>query len=337
MVARFRGAALGFGLVAVATIPLGLLRDDGAAEPTPEPGPSNALDVVPGMGRTYEERGRDVVVAYAETLRREEAVAQCMAVEGFEYHPDVSFPPESVLEIAVGLGRIDRDLLTEFRSDQLEESRRGVTEVLLADDDPRRRNQIVVSALSGRTLDRYYLTLFGETADDVAEAERTGVAPAGRGEVFATGGCVGRAEQARSVWDLRTELMPIVEAEMRAQFDGPIMRKTGVEFRSCFEGAAGSTLEGEYGPGDIERAIADAKIDFDSGYASLEQCIGVWTAGMDELRDVVSNKIAETHKDAIDDATSYYESYVEELRARPFFVEYLDRHVRWVTSGVDAE
>jgi hypothetical protein len=179
---------------------LGSPRASAATEAT------SALDQHVGFGVSPVGALRDETIAYWEAYQREQLTAACMADAGFDYTPAVSFPTRDTVEIAEGLGAQDRAASLGPRGSS----------------SPATRNRDVERALSAGERDRYDQTLLGESAADVAEADRTGEVPAGRrADEFATGGCVGLSKAAiPSVWDARRQLTADLDALRRNDSGG---------------------------------------------------------------------------------------------------------------------
>ena len=164
----------------------------------------STLDRYAGFGHSPEAVLRDETIAFSEAFQREQLIAECMAEAGFDYAPAVAFPTGDTREVAEVLRVQDRPfVLPEFSS-------------------PVASNRDYERELSAAERERYNQTLLGESADDVAEADRTGNVPEGRrAEEFATGGCFGRARAAvPSVWDARRELAPELDALRRNDTGG---------------------------------------------------------------------------------------------------------------------
>ncbi|HEX6425196.1 MAG TPA: S-layer homology domain-containing protein [Acidimicrobiales bacterium] len=171
---------------------VGAALDQHLGSPRAAEAAASVLDAYAGFGISADAELRDETIAYAEAFEREEVVRECMAEAGFEYAPAVAFPAGDVAEIADSLG-----------VDPAEDASGGSP----ADSSPSDRNRAYERALPADEQERYNQTLLGESAEDVAEADRTGVVPDGRPEDFATGGCVGEARDAvPSVWDARRAL-----------------------------------------------------------------------------------------------------------------------------------
>lgn len=81
-------------------------------------------------------------------------------------------------------------------------------------------------------------THVGESAAEVAEADRTGMTPAGRGDKFATGGCFGKADSAiPSVWDTRRKLSNAYDAMRRGVANSSQFADSRRKFSRCAEQA----------------------------------------------------------------------------------------------------
>ena len=115
-----------------------------------------------------------------------------MAEAGFAYAPAVAFPTGDTMDVAEVLGVQDR----------------AGSFGLPGSSSPVVWNRDYERELSAGERERYNQTLLAESAEDVAEADRSGDVPEGRrAEEFATGGCFGRARAAvPSVWDATRSL-----------------------------------------------------------------------------------------------------------------------------------
>lgn len=145
------------------------------------------LDAYAGFGRTPEAMLRDDTIAYWEAYQRELVVAECMTGAGFDYAPAVAYPTEALERVAENLP----------------------TPAVRAGASPHEENRAYEETLSAGDRDRYHRTLHGETAADIDAAAVEGAAPDGQGADFATGGCVGQADdEIGSVWDARRAMAP---------------------------------------------------------------------------------------------------------------------------------
>lgn len=184
---------------------LGLALDEHLGQPRAETATLSVapLDEYAGFGQSAEAVQRDETIAYWEAFQREQLVTECMADAGFDYAPAVAFPTGDMLEVAENLGVSGEAL--PFTPPQLA--------------SPATWNRDYERGLSADEREQYNLALLGESAADVAEADRTGIVPEGRrAEEFATGGCVGQAAEAvPSVWDARRELGPELDALRRGE------------------------------------------------------------------------------------------------------------------------
>jgi hypothetical protein len=179
---------------------LGVALDEHLGSPRAPAGAIEALDRYPGFGQSPDAMLRDETIAYAEAFEREQLVHECMAGAGFDYVPSVAFPTPDMREVADGLG---------IRAAGLSASGPVAS--------PAASNRTYERGLPAGERERYAQTLLGESAADVAAADRTGEVPAGRSaDEFATGGCVGEAAAAvPSIWDAPRRLAAETDALRR--------------------------------------------------------------------------------------------------------------------------
>ena len=336
LAARARGSILGLVVVAGLTIPISLAvadRESDVATPL-DSTESNNLDETPGLGKSPYNLARDTVIAYAEALDREELIAECMSNRGFTYAADVRFPAETVLQIAVGLGRADSFLLETFRKESLETHSTEIEDAARtspAPNDPRRLNAKTVESLSAGRADAYFQALVGETAEDLEFAREAGRAPAGRSENFATGGCTGEAAQTRSIWDARRQLRREVEERVAAESDAVEVVNARNKFAVCVKDRVTFELPPEPTPADIEWAIAEGFADREEALSALVDCQPIYSSGFKDLRNRASDEIAKEQAATIAEVDAYYAEYEASLRAHPeAFLTYLDQHVSWI-------
>lgn len=141
----------------------------------------NASDEPDKLGDIYgfrsgeEGRAEDDLIALWHTFDRERYIRECMGEVGFNYSIAVAFPHSSMLMAARALN---------LRGD-ISPHPRLVEEIDIL-------QTAEMSALSPSDRDPYYLRLLGETAEDVAYVDSTGLLPGSRND-FATGGCWGAA------------------------------------------------------------------------------------------------------------------------------------------------
>jgi hypothetical protein len=184
---------------------LGVALDEHLGSPRAPAGATAALDRYPGFGQSPDTMLRDETIAYAEAFEREQLVHECMADAGFDYVPAVAFPTADMREVADGLG---------IRGAGLSASGSSLS-------SPVASNRAYERGLTPGDRERYTQTLLGESAADVAVADRTGEVPAGRrADEFATGGCVGEAAVAvPSIWDAPRRLAAEMDA-LRSEVAG---------------------------------------------------------------------------------------------------------------------
>jgi hypothetical protein len=256
-----------------------------------------ALDGYEGFGRSPEAALRDDTIAYAEAFRREVDIAACMSDAGFEYTPAVAFPADRVADIASGL---------------------GIGPGWPAPEAPAGRNRAYAQGLSPGEHERYYQTWLGESAADVAEAERTGVIPPGRGPDFATGGCLGAAKTAiPGIWGGQRPLRQQLDQEIAAS---PELRAAQSHYRQCAQATGGIAASK---PADARRvALADAS---KAGAVRdvLAACEAGWAAGYDRAARATAERFVNDHGDQLSAIRHHYEAFLTDLARDADFLSYL--------------
>jgi hypothetical protein len=328
---------LGLGIGLLAAVPVSAMVGPGSdagpagAGSTPAPGAiaPSALDRYPGFGRDYENAARDMVVAYAEAVEREQSVERCMADASFSYRADVAFPPDIVVRISAGLGLLD----TESSGAILASLASGGTNSAEAPDDPRRFNREYVGVLNQSQQNTYYVTLYGETAADMDESRRVGDAPAGRGDNFATGGCVGQAAATTSsIWDSKRRLQEELDTTLDALFQQDPMQTVIADFGTCV--TESTPLAGPLsGPGDVEAAIIEGRVTQNVGFAALESCMPIWSSGRQAAEATARDQVAGDNAVELETSATYYDDYVNRLTVNEAFRSYLLGHVRWIAAS----
>ena len=177
---------------------LGVALDEHLGYPRAAGASTTSLDRYAGFGQSPDAALRDETIAYWEAFQREVLVRDCMARAGFDYAPAVAFPTGDMLEVAENLGIRDQ----------------GSPPDVPGLSSPTSWNRGYERGLTVSERERYNQTLLGESAADVAEADRTGIVPDGRrAEEFATGGCLGEAKAAiPSIWDVQRNLSGEMDA-----------------------------------------------------------------------------------------------------------------------------
>lgn len=240
-----------------------------------------ALDRVPGFGRSPEAINRDNTIALWEEFRRQQAVRSCMAEAHLEYVPDPAFAPDILHSAGSSL--------------DIEAERLGT-------DSPSERNAAYVDSLSMTQQGRYFQTLFGETAADVAEVQRTGLLPAGRSE-FATGGCYGRAwSSLSSIWEGHRTLSPALNTDIMAS---DLYEDARADYRDCAEDVSGLRLS----------SPADITPDMEAGQDIMIECEPVWAAGYDRAAMATGERFAASHADELDSIVQDYVDVTELIQA----------------------
>jgi hypothetical protein len=163
--------------------------------------------------------------------------------------------------------------------------------------------------------------LLGESAADVAEAERTGEIPPGRGPDFATGGCQGAARTANpNVWDRQRPLRQRLDQDIAAS---PELGAARAQYGQCAQAKGGIVASD---PGDA-RQVAQA----DTAKAAavervLADCEAGWATGYDRAATATADRFADRHREELAAIAGHYDKALTELRRDAEFVAYLGEH-----------
>ncbi|MGH6692949.1 MAG: hypothetical protein ACREF4_19960 [Gammaproteobacteria bacterium] len=180
------------------------------------------------------------------------------------------------------------------------------------------RNRAYSKGLSTGDRERYYQTLLGESATDMAEAERTGAIPQGRGPDFATGGCVGAAKMAvPSIWDRQRPLRQQLDQDIAASAE---LRAARSQYRQCAQ-AAGDIVASD--PGDARRValVDDAKTKAVNDV--LADCEAGWATGYDRAATAAAKRFADRHAAELSAAKAHYDTALSDIRNDDGFLTYL--------------
>jgi hypothetical protein len=257
------------------------------------------LDSYEGFGRSPQGMLRDDTIAYREAFQREVDVAECMSDAGFDYAPAVAFPTDRVVEIATHLGV-------------------PANGAPVASETPTSRNRAYVDSLSTADRERYFQTLLGESAADVAEAEVTGEIPHGRGPDFATRGCRGAAAEAiPTIWDRQRPLRQQLDEDIAAS---PELGAARSQYRRCAEDAGDIAASD---PGDARRvALADSS-ETDAAMDVLTACEPGWAIGYDRAATSTATRFADEHADELSAIERHYDTALDDIRQDDGFLTYL--------------
>ena len=221
-------------LVVASVVTLAVTSSSNPARP-------QSLSEIPGFRTSTEGRVADDTIALWQAFSREEHVQDCMSQAGLDYSIDVAFPAGAMLAVTdllgiddnvgsvsegVGQGGAQQGLLEDL-------AQQGLLEDLTTPD---------ISPVPVAEDDQYFMTLFGESAADVALVNSTGFLPEGRND-FAQGGCVGASWDAIPIlYVLRDELLPEVREEKATEMADaiPCVTPNGVRLANLadFEAAA---------------------------------------------------------------------------------------------------
>jgi hypothetical protein len=258
------------------------------------------LDGYEGFGRSPEAVLRDDTIAYQEAFRREADVAACMNEAGFEYSPAVAFPADRVADIAADL---------------------GIGPKWPASGSPASRNRTYAQRLLPGDRERYFQTLLGESAANVAEAERSGEIPRGRGPDFATGGCVGAAQTANpNVWDRQRPLRGQLDQDIAAS---PELRAARSEYRQCAQAVGGIVASD---PGDARHVAQADNAKAGAAKEVLADCEAGWATGYDRAATNTAERFADRHAEELSAIARHYDTALADVRRDHEFLTYLSEH-----------
>jgi hypothetical protein len=274
---------------------------------------TTSLDQFAGFGQSPDAVLRDETIAYWEAFEREQLMRECMADAGFDYAPAVAFPTGDMIEVAENLG-IEGD---------------GMSAAMYPLSSPTSWNRAYERGLSGDDRERYNETLLGESAADVAEADRTGVVPDGRrAEEFATGGCFGEVRAAvPSIWDAQRSLSAEMDAIRQNIAGSAEMQGTADQYAECAE-TGGVTASG---PGDLEQLIAGGGARADAAATAYEDCAPVWAAGYERAATAAANRFVERHAAELDAAARRYDGVMDRITQDQDLATYLAAQVAEAT------
>lgn len=297
-----RSASIGMFAVGVLLVVIGLVA---TAVPV-QAEDAFPFDKYPGLGRSRSAALRDDTVAAWEAFRREQSIASCMARAGFAYVPAVAFPSGPLSAVAQGLGV------------QTAAAATGPT--------PLERNLAYQAALSAEARERYYQALVGEGATDVAQTQRTGRVPDGRGVDFAKGGCVGEADAAvPSVWTLKLQLNDQLDAARQDIAASAEISAARVAFAECAQQAAGVTARG---PDDID-ALAATDFSRSDALASVTKaCTPVWAAWYRTAEIAAQRRFEQRNTIALLAAQERYRDVMGTISVDQAFLAYLARYAQ---------
>lgn len=298
VVARKRWSMKAAQIVGASLIVLGIATFSGSADA----GASHPLDRYPGFGRSPQAALRDDTIAYWESFRRERVVASCMSSAGFEYVADVAFPTDPMLAVGHGLAVEPSDSVGALRS-------------------PTVRNAEYEAALSLRERERFNQIRFGESAADIAESNSSGRVPDGRGEDFATGGCVGEAEAGiPSVWDLPRELDQALGTMRQNVAKTLELSATSVEYSTCAQKFGGFRAAS---PAEVEAMVDGGQAEASVVAVVLKECDAIWRTGYQKADFVWAQQFVEQNAVALADVERRYQGVMQSLLDDREFLQYL--------------
>jgi hypothetical protein len=269
-----------------------------SADANPDRSPS-PLATVPGLARDHEGELRDDTIALYETFQAEVGIGLCMRAKGHIYRPELSFPPEFAVAISQDL---DISLASiEANGGPLNETAR---------DSGRQRNRKYVDAMSRSAKNSYYMDLLGESLEDVEFVNRASALPQGRTD-FATGGCVGKVNEARSgVYDLRSEVNETARSE-RAKMHSE--QNVGCSHAALAHITSIEQYEEEYDA--VQEAV---------GAAGVEQCEAELAEQASAISLRADEAAYEKHSKALDRHSARYSKMLEKAKNDRSFKAFLE-------------
>lgn len=260
------------------------------------------LDQYPGFGRSPEASLRDDTIAYWEAFRRELDIETCMSSNGFAYWPAVAFPSNATAAVAGNLEINMQDLPAKL--EPAAELNRKFKETLSAD-----------------RIESYTQALVGESAVDLAEADRTQMPPAGRGDDFATRGCVGKAQdRLPSVWDLRRQLSNSYDQMRRSVSESKEFIQAKRDFSICVKQSSGLSASD---PGVLEEIVGGGGANTAAATAALDGCMTTWDEGYRRAEIPATKRFVEDHLDQLEAAKTKYRGTMTKIRQDRALKSYL--------------
>ena len=253
------------------------------------PAPARSLSDVPGFRTSPEGMFEDDMIALWEAFNREQHVQECMDHADFDYTIEVAFPAAAVLQVAQSLnltGSLDSASQLAGRSDS--------------------QQAAYVDTLTKPERNQYFLTLSGETAEDVARFDATGELPEGRNE-FARSGCYGAVRDALpGLYKLRRELIPeVIEEKARESTKlPPCVTADGVRIKNL------QVLEEVY--------------ELNGSAEQLESCEESLVQANEMARKLADATVFSRHKVRLIDQDKRYRSALDEIESDREFLKYLD-------------
>lgn len=298
VVGRTRWSIRAAQVIGASLIVVGIATSGGSADA----GAAHPLDNYPGFGRSAQAALRDDTIAYWEAFVRERVIASCMSSAGFEYVPDVAFPTEPMLAIGHGLA--------------LEPSDSAVGLV-----SPTVRNAEYEVALSVKERERFNQARFGESAADIAEANGSGRLPDGRGDDFASGGCVGEAmEDIASVWDLPRQLGEALRTMRQDIASSPELSATSVAYGTCAQKFGGVRAAS---PAEVEAMVDSGQAETSAVAVVLKECDAIWQTGYQQADFASAQRFVEQNAGALADLAQRYRGVAQSILDDREFLRYL--------------
>ena len=271
------------------------------------------LDRYPGFGQSAEAALRDDTIALWEAHQREVLTAKCMEQVALAYEPAVAFPSDAVVAVARGLG-------IEPNSDAA-----GLVPAV-------ERNNQLEGSMRPEDRERYFQSLYGESAEDVLGSRASGEVPEDD-PGFATGGCVGEAARSLpGLWELRRALDPVLVGARREARDHVLERNAAASYAVCASDAAGTKVAE---PSEVEGLVADGQLDNDVGRRVLDECDWAWREVTIAIEERAARSVLDDHGPALVEVARRYEGIMGRIAADQPFREHLANELTLLAGADD--
>lgn len=181
---------------------------------------------------------------------------------------------------------------------------------------PSEANRALRTELSPEELNRYHVTLNGETSQAIADFEKSGGFTTK--DDFAMGGCVARSRtEVGSIWMLRHELEDDLTELRRTVI--PVAR---IEYRTCVRNFGVDADD----PGSLESLIEDLPVDAPRAgdlREAFSSCSRVWSEAFGRADNELSRKFVADHSVVLEGARERYAGAFQALKEDRQFREYL--------------
>lgn len=256
------------------------------------------LEGIHGFGVAPQNALRDDTIALWETYRRDQIQRACMQQAGFSHLPELAFPATVVVSVAakLKLPAVQAVPLKLYGGKAIKE------------------NQRYADALAAAQRERYFQSLYGESASDMDFVRSSGELPPGRAD-FAKGGCYGKSwEKIPGVYSLKHKFAESLtaarqssakQAELAAS-NPACVTQSGVKLNSLADFDA-ALQRGEDINAPIEAGCDTAKVLKLAGQARI--------AG--------ENRLLEANREALDTHRAGYDKVLQTIERDQAFLQYL--------------